>query len=117
MLRDRARRLPAVALIPVISHGARRLLQAVDADGATAASGAVYDGQARRAVLVKFPARIVDGLVYATTGRHGPHDLFDANVGSIAVLGNHAATDIAFRDDADQFEGFCILDDRRATAA
>jgi hypothetical protein len=68
-------------------------------------------------VLVEFPARIVNGLVCATTRRQRSHYLLDANGRGIAVFGNHAATDIALGDDADHLEGVCILDDRRATAA
>jgi len=85
------------------------------ADCSAATSGVVDNGQARRAMLVEFPARIFNRLTRATTSGRGSHDLFDANFRSLAVISHHAATHIALSDDADQLETFCILNHRRAT--
>jgi hypothetical protein len=87
------------------------------ADGAAAASSAVHNGQARRAVLVEFSARFFNWLIRATTRRRRAHDLLDAHVRRAPVIGGHAATDVALGDDADQLEFFCILNHRRAAAA
>lgn len=80
------------------SSVALRLLQTVDADGAAAASSAVHNGQARRAMLVEFPAHFFNWLIRATTSRREAHDLFDANFGSAAVISRHAATHVALGD-------------------
>jgi len=68
-------------------------------------------------MLVEFASRFDNWLVHPTTGRRGPNDLFDANLRRMAVIGRHAATDVALGDNADQREAFCILNDRRAAAA
>ena len=68
-------------------------------------------------MLVKFPARFVDGLMRATTRRRRTHDLFDANLGSMSVISHHAATHVAFGDDADQLEVCGVRNHRRAAAA
>ncbi|MDO8632377.1 MAG: hypothetical protein Q7R41_17990 [Phycisphaerales bacterium] len=68
-------------------------------------------------MIVEFAARFFDRLICATTSRRGSHDLFDANFRSMAVIGRHAATDVALGDDADQLEGLYILNHRRAAAA
>ena len=89
----------------------------MNTDSAAAASRAVYDGQARRMMLVEFASRFVNWLIRPATGRPGPHDLFDANFRRMAVISRHAATDVALGDNADQLEAFCILNHRRAAAA
>ena len=89
----------------------------VGTDCAAAASTAVYDGQARRAMLVEFPARFFNRLIRAATGSRGSHDLCDANFRSVPLISRHATTYIALSDNADQFEGFCILNHWRAAAA
>ena len=78
----------------------------MDADCAAAASSAVNNGQARRAMLVEFSARFFNRLSRATTRRRGTHDLFDAYLRSTAVISRHAATHVALGDDADQLEFF-----------
>ena len=88
----------------------------MDADGAAAASRAVYDGQARRAMLVELPARLFNRLMRATTRRRRVHDLVDAHVGCVTVISHHAATHVAFGDDADQLEIFGVRNHRRAAA-
>ena len=96
---------------------ALRLVQTVDADGAAAASKTVHHGQARRAMLVEFSARFFNGLIRTTTRRRRAHNLVDTHVRRAPVISGHAATDVALGDDADELEGFCILNHRRATAA
>jgi hypothetical protein len=68
-------------------------------------------------MLVECASRFVNWLVHRTTGRRGPHDLFDANFRRMAVISRHAATDVTLGDNADQLEAFCILNNRRAAAA
>jgi hypothetical protein len=68
-------------------------------------------------MLVELPARCFNRLIRATTRRRGAHDLFDAHFGSTAVISRHAATHVAFGDDADQLEVFCIRNHGRAAAA
>ena len=68
-------------------------------------------------MLVEFASRFVNWLIRPATGRPGPHDLFDANVGRAPVVSGHAATDVALGDNADQLEAFGILNHRRAAAA
>ena len=68
-------------------------------------------------MLVEFAPRFVNWLIRPATGRPGPHDLFDANVGRTAVISRHAATDVTLGDSADQLEAFGILNHRRAAAA
>jgi hypothetical protein len=65
-------------------------------------------------MLVEFPARFFNRFIRATTSRRETHDLFDANLGSTAVVSRHAATHVALGDDADQLG---ILNHRRAAAA
>ena len=89
----------------------------VGTDCAAAASTAVYDGQARRTMLVEFPARCFNRLIRAATGSRGSHDLFDANFRSVPLISRRAATHVALGDDADQLEVFCILNHGRAAAA
>ena len=89
----------------------------VHADCAAATARLVYNGQARRAMLVEFPARFFNRLARTTTRRQGAHDLFDANVRSAPVISRHAATHVALGDDADQLAVLCILNHRRAAAA
>ena len=96
---------------------ALRLLQAVDADSTATAPGAVYNRQAPRTMLVESPAGGVDRLICATTRRRGSHDLFHADFRGVAVISRHAATDVAFGDNADQLEVLLIFNDRRAAAA
>ena len=88
----------------------------VSTDCAAATAFFVYDGQARRAMLVEFPAPFFNRLMRAATRRRGPHDLFDTNFGSVAAIRRHAATHVALGDDADQREVFRILNHWRATA-
>jgi hypothetical protein len=68
-------------------------------------------------MLVELPTRVVNRLIRIATGRQRSHDLFDANLRATAVFSHYAATHISFGDDADQFEGFCILDHGRTSAA
>jgi len=68
-------------------------------------------------MLVELPARCVNRLIRPTTRRRGTHDLFDAYLRSAPVISRHAATHVALGDDADQLEGFCILNHGRAAAA
>ncbi len=68
-------------------------------------------------MLVEFPAGCCNGLIRATTRRRGTHDLFDAYLGSTAVISGHTATHVALSDDADQLQVFCILNHSRAPAA
>ncbi len=68
----------------------------------------IRNGQARRTMLVEFPARVFNRLARTTKGRQGPHELFDAHVQSEPVISLHAA----LGDDADQLEVFCILNHR-----
>ena len=72
----------------------------------------IRNGQARRTMLVEFPARVFNRLARTTKGRQGPHELFDAHVRSAPVISLHAATHVARGDDADQLEVFCILNHR-----
>lgn len=94
--------------------GYSRPLKTVNVDCATATAGLVYDGQARRAVLVEFLARFRNWLIRATTCSCVTHDLFDANFGSTAVISSYAATHVALGYDADQLEVFYILNHRGA---
>ena len=94
--------------------GYSRPLKTVNVDCATATARLVYDGQARRAVLVEFLARFRNWLIRATTCSCGTHDLFDANFGSTAVISSYAATHVALGYDADQLEVFYILNHRGA---
>ena len=89
----------------------------MNADRAAATAHPVRDWQTGRAVFVQFPARFFNRLVRAATRREGTHDLFHANLQSPLVLRRHAATYIAFRDNADQLEVLRIGDHGRATAA
>ena len=96
---------------------ALRLRQSVDADGAAAASNAIHDGQARRLMLVKFPARVFHRFIHATARRRGAHDFVNAHVRREAVISRHAATDVAFGHDADDLAVLRVLDHRRAATA
>ena len=89
----------------------------VGTDCAAATACLVHDGQARRTMLVEFPARFFNRLFRAATRRRGAHDLCDANFRSVPVISRHATTYIALGDDADQLEVFCILNHWRAAAA
>jgi len=68
-------------------------------------------------MLVEFPARFFQRLIRVTTRRRGPHDLFDANFGSTAIISRHAATHVVLGDDADQLEVLCILNQGGTAAA
>ena len=68
-------------------------------------------------MIVELSARVFHRLIRATTRRRGAHDLIDPHVRSAPVVSGHAATHVAFGDDADQLEFFCILNHRRAAAA
>jgi hypothetical protein len=68
-------------------------------------------------MLVEFPARFCNWLIRSTTRRRGTHDVFDANFGSAPVIRRHAAAHVAFGNDADQLEVFCVLNHGRAAAA
>jgi hypothetical protein len=63
-------------------------------------------------MLKEFPARFFNRLARTTTGRQGSHDHFDAHVRSSPVISRHAAIHVSLGDDADQLEGFCILNHR-----
>ena len=89
----------------------------VGTDCAAATACLVHDGQARRAMLVEFPARFFNRLIRAATGSRGSHDLCDANFRSMPLISRRAATHVALGDDADQLEVFCILNHWRAAAA
>jgi hypothetical protein len=67
-------------------------------------------------MLEEFPAPFFNRLICATASRRGAHDLFDANLGSMSVISHHAATHVAFGDDADQLEVFGVRNHRRAAA-
>ena len=67
-------------------------------------------------MLVEFPAPFFNRLICATASRGGAHDLFDANVGRMSVIGDHAAAHVAFGDHADQLEAFGVRNHRRAAA-
>lgn len=66
--------------LPMSSSVGLRVLQTMNADGTAATARLVQNGQARRAMLVKFPARFFHRLARTATGRHGSHDRFDAHV-------------------------------------
>jgi hypothetical protein len=68
-------------------------------------------------MLTECASRFVNGLIRPATGRHGPHDLLDANVGGTTVISRHAAADVALGDNADEREALFILNHRRAAAA
>ena len=88
----------------------------VGTDDAAATPFFVYNGQARRAMLVEFPAPFFNRLMRAATRRRRSHDLFHADFRSVTVISRHATTDVALRDDADQLEAFCILNHWRTAA-
>ena len=94
-----------------------RFFQAVNADRAATASGAVDNGQTRRMMIVECAPRLVNWLIRTTTRGRGAHDLSDANFRCTAVISRYAATHVTLSDDADDLEVVCVLDDRRAAAA
>ncbi len=55
-------------------------------------------------------------LIYATTRRRRPHDLVDANVRRLAVIGRHSAAHISFGDDAYELEVLLVLNHGRTAA-
>jgi len=81
--------------LPMPSSVALPLLQTVNADCAATTARLVRNGQARRAMLVEFPARFFNRFARTTTGRHGSHDRFDAHFRRTPVLSRHAATHVA----------------------
>jgi hypothetical protein len=91
-------------------------IRPVDAYRAATAPGLVHDGNTPRAMLVEFTVRFLDGLVRVTTSRRRTHDFRDAYLRSATVFRRHAATYVAFGDDADYFEVFLVFNYRRATA-
>ena len=56
-------------------------------------------------------------LIYATTRGRRPHDLVDANVRRLAVIGRHPAAHVSFGDDAYELEVLLVLNDGRTAAA
>ena len=87
------------------------------ADCSAAPAFLVHDGQARRSMLVKLPARLFHRLICATACGRGSHDLVDAHVGSMTALGRHAATYVPLRNDADQLPALRTFNHGRAAAA
>lgn len=89
--------------------------QSVRANRATTAARPVHDRQARRSLLVEFPARFFDRLIHATTRGRRAHDLGDAHIAGMAVASRHPATHIALGDDAHEPEVIPAFDYRSAT--
>lgn len=96
---------------------ALRRLQTACADGAAATARLVYNGQARRAMFVKFLAGLVHRLVYAAARGRRSHDLFDPYFRGKLVVRGHAAAHVALGDHTDQLEVLRVLDHRRAAVA
>ena len=55
-------------------------------------------------------------LIDATTRGRRPHDLGDAHVRRLAVIGRHSAAHIAFGDDAYELEVLFVLNHGRTAA-
>jgi len=89
----------------------------VGADCAAATPFLIHDRQTRGSMLMKFPAPFFNRLMRAAARGGRSHDFLDANFRSNPVISPHATTHVALSNDTHQFAGFCILNDRRATAA
>ena len=87
------------------------------ADGTAAPSGAVYDRQTRRAMLVQCLSCALNRLISATTRGRRPHDLAYANIRCVAVIGRHSAAYVSFGHDAYELEVLFVLDHGRTAAA
>ena len=94
-----------------------RLIEMVKAHRAAATASLVYYRQARRAMLMEFPAHFVNRVTHGATRGHGPHDLLHVHFGSAQVIRRDVATDVTLGDHTGQRQRFCIRHHRRATAA
>jgi hypothetical protein len=101
---------PAMKLAEAEKHMRRppssllRRRQIVSADDATTITSLVDNRQTGGAMFVQLPAHFFDGLIRAATRRGRAHDLFDAHFRSVTIVRRDAATNVALRDDALQFE-------------
>ena len=68
-------------------------------------------------MLVQCLSCAFNRLISATTRGRRPHDLVDANVRRVAVIGRHSAAYVPFGHDAYELEVLFVLDHGRTTAA
>lgn len=88
----------------------------VAADGTAAPSGTVHDRQARRAVLEQCLTCAFYRLIDPAARGRRPHDLVDANVRRLAVIGRHPAAHVSFGDHAYELQVLCVLNHGRTAA-
>jgi hypothetical protein len=68
-------------------------------------------------MFMEFLLRDFERVIRAAASRCGTHNISDAHVGRLTVLGSHMVTDVALGHDADEIEILFILNHRCAPAA